>query len=55
VAQFTPEDIEVKKWSSVKQASKSLGIQMSGIYASCVGIRKTAGGYKWKYVDDLNK
>ena len=55
VAQLTPEGIVVKKWSSVKQASESLGIQTSGIYASCVGTRKTAGGYKWKYVDDLNK
>lgn len=55
VVQLTPEGIVVKKWGSVKQASERLGIQTSGIYASCVGTRKTAGGYKWKYVDDLNK
>lgn len=55
VEQLTPEGIVVKKWSSVKQASESLGILTSGIYASCVGKKKTAGGYKWKYVDDLNK
>lgn len=38
-----------------KQASENLGILTSGIYASCVGSKKTAGGYKWKYVNDLNK
>lgn len=55
VLQLTTEGLVVKKWSSVKEASENLGILTSGIYASCVGAKKTAGGYKWKYVDDLNK
>ena len=55
VLQLTTEGGVVKKWSSVKQASEKLGILTSGIYASCVGAKKTAGGYKWKYVKDFNR
>ena len=55
VLQLTTEGSVVKKWSSVKQASEKLGILTSGIYASCAGTRKTAGGYKWKYIKDFNK
>lgn len=55
VVQLTTEGTIVKKWNSVKQASESLGILTSGIYASCIGEKKTAGGYKWRYIKDLNK
>lgn len=55
VYQLSIDGIIIKKWDSVKQASDKLGILTSGIYAACVNVKNTAGGYKWKYVKDLNK
>lgn len=55
VAQLTTDGFIVKIWESVKKASESLGILTSGIYASCVGSKITAGGFKWMYLKDINK
>ena len=55
VVQLTKDDKVIKVWDSVKLASKELGLLTSGIYAVCVKQKKTCGGYKWKYVKDLNK
>ena len=42
---------DTKRFNSVKEASITLGIDLRHIYEICRGskIRKTAGGYKWKY------
>jgi hypothetical protein len=39
----------IKKWSSMKEASKEMNT--NHISECCKGKRKTAGGYIWKYED----
>lgn len=41
----------IKEWETIKEAKETLGIYH--ISACCRGIRKTAGGFVWKYVDDI--
>ena len=46
--------IELDKiFESATEASRELGIQQQGISCCCLGKRKTAGGYHWRYV--INK
>lgn len=45
VLQYTTDDILIKKWESIKQASKELGI--SNINRA-ISKDLTAGGYRWK-------
>lgn len=40
-----------KTYDSVKQASEETGVYYTSIYNCCNGIRETAGGYHWEYVD----
>lgn len=40
----------IKEWSSAKEAAKVIGCYTNTIAAACNGKRKTAKGYKWKYV-----
>ena len=37
-------------FSSIRQASKSSGVDFSSITKCCKGKRKTAGGYHWQYL-----
>lgn len=52
VLQIGPNGKVVKLWRSGVEASKSLNIDLSTLYNCCNGKRKTAGGYKWKYVEE---
>jgi group I intron endonuclease len=45
VLQFTTDNVFIKKWESIKQASKELGI--SNINRA-ISKNLTAGGYRWK-------
>ncbi len=40
-----------QKFNSIKEASQALNIDASHISRVCLGHRKTAGGYHWKYVN----
>lgn len=40
----------IKKWRSIRQASKELGICESNISMCCRGQYRKAGGYIWKYI-----
>lgn len=42
----------VKEYERILDAKKD-GINVSHISACCLGKRKTCGGYKWKYRDDI--
>ena len=53
IVQLTKDGVIIKGWNSVKEASMNLSISENNIYASCIGKRITAGGYKWKYIKDL--
>lgn len=53
VAQYTLDGKLVKVWDSAKDAEISLSIFNSDICNCCKGNRKTAGGYIWKYYNNL--
>lgn len=51
VAQYTKDGELIKVWDYMKQACDELGICKSCIIACCRHKRRTAGGYRWEYVD----
>ena len=48
------EDGTAVKYKGVKDASRKTGINRCDIALCCKNIRKTAGGYKWRYVNERN-
>lgn len=55
VIQLTLNNLFIKKWDSIKEASESLSICSPSITACCKQKRKTAGKYKWIYLLDEEK
>lgn len=49
ILQYSKEGIFIKKWASVIEAIKELGLSYPAIWYCATGRRKTAGGYKWQY------
>ena len=49
IYQLNKQNIIIKEWSSIKEASVELKIQSSDINNCCLGYNKTAGGYKFEY------
>lgn len=54
VNQYTDEDEFIKTYESVEEASKQTNINGGSISLVCKGKRKTAGGFIWKYTNELN-
>ncbi len=52
VKQFTINDEHIKDFSSIIEASKELNISGGSISEVCKGKRKTAGKFKWEYVEE---
>lgn len=44
----------IKQWNSIGKASKMLGINCSSISKCCYNERKTAGGYKWSFANNIS-
>ena len=42
------------RYKGVKDASRKTGIHRCDIALCCKNIRKTAGGYEWRYADERN-
>lgn len=51
VEQIFPDGSTVR-YKGVKDAWRKTGITRSSISLCCKNIRKTAGGYKWRYADE---
>ena len=49
VVQLDLDNNIINKFHSVNKAAQITGIARESISRTCNGIRKTAGGYKWKY------
>ena len=49
ILQFTKYGEFIKEWPSTIEAERELGINHANISGCCNGIRKSAGGYVWKY------
>lgn len=50
VSQYTKDNIFIKTYDTVREASIECNIILSGIYKNCSGFQKTAGGFVWRYV-----
>jgi len=55
--QLTLDNIFIKEWNSVSEASKNLNINSSSISACCRGDKKYshAGKFKWMYKEDYDE
>ena len=42
----------VAEYNSFKEASAKTGIEFDNISRVCRGLRKTAGGYSWRKIED---
>lgn len=51
INQYNKENILIKSWNSIIEASQQLNINASCISNNCRNRRKSAGGYIWKYAD----
>lgn len=51
VLQMDEKGNEIKKWGSISEAAKALGILRNAIVMTCKGRQNTTGGFKWKYVE----
>ena len=49
ILQYSMDGKFLKEYKSMVDATKSIGKLMSPIYANCVGLTKSAYGYRWKY------
>jgi len=52
IIQMDLNGIELKTWPSMLYATKQLGIDRSTVSKCCRGMKKTCGGFKWKYAND---
>lgn len=54
VEQIDKNTLEViKVWDSLSEVERQLNIPVTNISSACKGKQKTAGGYKWRYKNDL--
>ena len=51
VAQYTLDEDLVATYISMAEAERQTGISRGSIRYCCMGERKTAGGYHWRYVE----
>lgn len=49
ILQFDKENNFIRKWNSIAKIEEALKINNGNISKCCKGIRKTAGGYVWRY------
>lgn len=53
IYQLDLEEKIIREWDTIKQASEKLNIQKVCIASCCRKKQKTAGGYKWKYKEEI--
>ena len=54
IIQYDLEMNEVNKYNSIKEASNILNMTSSNIKAVLYNKQKTAGGFKFKYLEEVN-
>ena len=54
IIQLTLEGEFVAEWPSSAEAGRQLNISYKNINAVCRGVRRSAGGYLWKYISEYN-
>ena len=53
VVQLSKTGEDIKVWSSLAEAARQIGTSPQNISAVCNGRRRTAGGYIWRYSNEL--
>jgi len=53
VIQLSLNNEIIKEWESIAKVEQELKISNADICKCCKGKRKTAGGYKWKYKENI--
>lgn len=53
IIQFDKQNNIIKKWFNATDIEKTLNIWHSNVIKCCLGKRKTAGGYVWKYESEV--
>ena len=51
ILQLNIDGTLVRTWDCMNEASRELGINLTSIWKCCKNKQKTAGGFKWKYVE----
>lgn len=51
IKQYTKDNIPIKVWNCMRDVERELGVSHSCISNCCKGKQRTAGGYKWEYVE----
>jgi hypothetical protein len=54
VYQYSLDGTLIRRWDSLNDAARTLGIPFSSISSACSGKYHTAGNYKWKYCDEID-
>ena len=52
INQYDLDNNFIKKWDCLRDVQRELNIFASDISKCCKGVKKTAGGYRWRYADD---
>ena len=55
VLQYSLQGDFIQEFSSITEASKYCNISSGKISRVCNGLSKTAGGYQWKFSDDIDR
>ena len=53
IMQFDKNNTFIKEYNSMREAEKETGISNATISKVCRGLGKTAGGYKWKFSNNV--
>lgn len=53
VIQLSPSLKMIRRYDSIADAVRATGVNINGIIGCCRGRRKTAGGFVWRYEDDI--
>lgn len=53
VLQYNKQGNLIKEWFSGKEAARTLKLQQAGINGACKGKYKSAGGFIWKYKNEV--
>jgi hypothetical protein len=55
VYQYSLDGTLIRRWDGLVDVVRSLGISKANISTVCSGRRPTAGGYKWKFCDQVDQ
>lgn len=54
IAQLNKNHRVLKIWDSAREIDRSLNINNANIISCCKGERKSAGGFLWRYADEIS-